>query len=289
MTALDTASPPGAPTAGESGLLRRARVEADAALAAAGVTVSSLGTAGETHRGADLFATIWQTRAMDAPLSAHLLRALQFTGGYVVGGYDGADLVAASAAFFSEGSPLELHSHITGVLPRTQGRGLGFALKLHQRAWALERGVCSITWTFDPLVRRNAAFNLRKLGARVEHYLPAFYGVMDDGINAGDEGDRLFLRWDLTARAGGGLQREEPTLVLAADEQERPIEHADGGSSVLGVGLPRDIEALRATAPAIAASWRSAVRSVLGGALADGWQVCGVGPTGAYLLERAKR
>src|SRR3712207_7442617 len=65
-----------------------------------------------------------------------------------------------------------------------------FRSKLHQRAWAIARGVHEVAWTFDPLVARNAWFNLTKLGARATEYLPNFYGPMDDGINGADESDR---------------------------------------------------------------------------------------------------
>jgi len=34
-----------------------------------------------------------------------------------------------------------------------------------------------IAWTYDPLIRRNAYFNLVKLGARPVEYLRNFYGV----------------------------------------------------------------------------------------------------------------
>ncbi len=56
-------------------------------------------------------------------------------------------------------------------------------MKLHQRAWAIARGIPVIEWTFDPLVARNAYFNIRKLGAMPVEYLPNFYGIMGDGIN----------------------------------------------------------------------------------------------------------
>ena len=43
----------------------------------------------------------------------------------------------------------------------------------------------------DPLVRRNAAFNLNALGTRAVAFHPDFYGPMGDAINAGDASDRL--------------------------------------------------------------------------------------------------
>ncbi|GAA1896234.1 hypothetical protein [Actinomadura bangladeshensis] len=41
----------------------------------------------------------------------------------------------------------------------------------------------SVIWTFDPPVRRNAHFNLAKLGARAEAYLENHYGQLPDAIN----------------------------------------------------------------------------------------------------------
>ena len=79
---------------------------------------------------------------------------------------------------------------------------MGFALKLHQRAWALSRDVTTITWTFDPLVCRNAYFNVAKLAATPAEYLPDFYGEMDDVINGSDDSDRLLVHWPLAADSG---------------------------------------------------------------------------------------
>ena len=73
-----------------------------------------------------------------------------------MGAFAGTRMVGASAGFFSAPPDPALHSHITGVAPGGQHRGIGFALKLHQRAWALARAVPVIVWTFDPLVARNA-------------------------------------------------------------------------------------------------------------------------------------
>ena len=104
------------------------------------------------------------------------MRALAHSGNYVVGLYEGDRMVGASVAFFGPPAGAPMHSHITGVLPDLQGHGLGRVLKQHQREWALARDVGHITWTFDPLVARNAHFNLRVLGARVTEYLSTTTG-----------------------------------------------------------------------------------------------------------------
>ena len=77
--------------------------------------------------------------------------------------------------------------------------GVGFALKQHQRAWGLDRDLSEMTWTFDPLVSRNARFNLTKLGAHASEYAVDFYGPMMGEMNANDQSDRLVAVWPLTS------------------------------------------------------------------------------------------
>ena len=91
------------------------------------------------------------------------------------------------------------------MLPTYAGRAVGTAIKLHQRDWALAHGGTAITWTYDPLVARNAHFNLNRLGARPERYLLDVYGELRDDLNRGDPSDRLLVRWSLkTTRSGLG-------------------------------------------------------------------------------------
>ena len=106
-------------------------------------------------------------------------------------------MLGACVGFWAAPDRPAMHSHIAGVTSAARGRDLGFALKLHQRAWALRCGVPVINWTFDPLIARNAHFNLRKLGGRPVKYAVNYYGEMPDAINAGDETDRMLLRWEL--------------------------------------------------------------------------------------------
>ena len=125
-----------------------------------------------------------------------LIRAIGHAGGYVAAAYTGEQMIGGSLGFLAR--HLEepaLHSHITGILPGVRHTGLGRTMKRHQRAWAAERGLTWVTWTFDPLVRRNAWFNLGVLGAEVHEYLVDFYGPIADSINAGDESDRLLVAW----------------------------------------------------------------------------------------------
>jgi predicted GNAT superfamily acetyltransferase len=235
-----------------------------------------------------LFEEIWQFGPGGRPITAELMLAMAHAGNYVAGAFEDGRLVGASVAFF--GADATLHSHITGVLRRP---GAGFALKQHQRRWALERGLRRITWTFDPLVRRNAHFNLAKLGARPEEYLPAFYGVMDDAINQGDEADRVLAVWPITdprveALAAGDRSLAPPpdAVVALADRDGRPAPgHADGATVLIAV--PEDIERLRRTDPGAAKAWRHAVRETLGAMLAEGRKVTGFHDKSYYVVEKA--
>ncbi|HUN24060.1 MAG TPA: hypothetical protein PK299_13105 [Anaerolineales bacterium] len=110
---------------------------------------------------------------------------------------------------------LHHHSHMAGVLPEYQDRNFATQIKFAQREAVLSQGLKRMTWTFDPLLTRNANLNLRKLGAISNTYLRNVYGELQDSFNAGGiPTDRFLLDWNLTservtARMAGQVQ---PTL-----------------------------------------------------------------------------
>ena len=169
-------------------------------------------------------------------------------------------------------------------------------LKQHQRAWALVRDLDLITWTFDPLVRRNAYFNLTKLGAEVTGYHEDFYGPMHDALNRGDESDRCVVSWHLDAarvRAAAtgaplpdpaGAAGDDAVRILEAGSAGEPVCAAVAGD-VLLAWVPEDITAMRARHPAQAQAWRAASRSTLGRALTGGYAAVGMLRSGWYVLE----
>jgi len=235
---------------------------------------------------------IWRTDGRTV-VSGELLRVFALTGSYVAGAFDGHTMLgfAVGVLGFHEGE-LELHSHVAGVHPAAQGRGVGFALKTHQRSWALGRGMTTISWTFDPLVRRNAVFNLAKLGARATDYLVDFYGQMADGVNAGQGSDRWWVRWRLDAERTSAAIAGTPAYVEVADlvADGRVLVDAEGSTGVspdgdpLACATPTDIEALRTSDPEAAVRWRHAVRDAIRDALAAGYRVEGVSADGWYRL-----
>ncbi|HEY7045384.1 MAG TPA: GNAT family N-acetyltransferase [Nocardioidaceae bacterium] len=270
---------------------------AGAAALAAGVSVRNVEDLAELEQVVTLFASIWG-RDANPPMTLELLRAFTKAGNYVGGAFEGQHLVGACVGFFHAPAEDALHSHIAGVAAGMTGRNIGFALKLHQRSWAMVRGVSEIAWTFDPLVSRNAYFNLSKLCAQPVEYLPNFYGPMLDTINGVDDSDRLLVRWRLrdpsvvAACAGRG----KPTLLadLLAAGATVGLDVGDDGAPKWGslegetvlVTVPQDIGALRDHDPAVAAQWRAAVREALAALLADGACIDGFDRTGSYVVRR---
>lgn len=252
---------------------------------------------------AELFAEVWG-RSGAPPISSDVLKALAHSGNYVVGAYQDRRLIGGLVGWLG-GDPrheLHMHSHILGVLPGRESHGLGFELKQHQRSWCLGRGVKVIEWTTDPLVRRNGYFNLTKLGARAPEYLINVYGEMRDGINAGEESDRLLIRWHLDspeAEAAAAGDAKEPDVhallaggaevVLSIGESGSPTpsplspERREGTLSL--VQVPEDIVALRREEPAVAREWRLALRDSLTKMLSAGYQITGATRDGWYVLE----
>ena len=284
---------------------RGARVawgKASAAALAAGVEMGLLLDASEARRTADLFSEVWGVAGGPAPISGDLIRALVFTGNYAAGAWAGTELVGASVAFLAlHNGRLSLHSHITGVARAARSRSVGFALKQHQRAWALSHSIPEVTWTFDPLVRANARFNLVKLRAVAVSYLVDFYGEMQDGVNAGDRSDRCAVLWDLEApqvvTASDGAQpagaapagtAPEGTVLLAVGPDDTPAV-MDAGALAVSSGpllcqVPADIVAMRVTDPGKARAWRDALGDTMGAAMAAGFVAGFVTRDGWYVL-----
>ena len=287
---------------------------------AVGVEVRTI-TAEDASEAAALLKQIWGVK----PIEPAMLISLAHTGSYAViavDGHkagapetkdrpiarrhgDGGMILGAAAGYFSQPLGKVLHSHVAGVLPGLGRPGIGRVMKLHQRAWCLDLGVTEVTWTFDPLVARNAHINITRLGADVDEYLIDFYGVMADGINSGQGSDRVVVRWHLDApyfltdpsRAGAGLppasfelgaklsRSAAPPLLTVAPDGLPAVLPATASAAVT-LAIPHDIEGMRKTNPALASAWRTALRDAMAPLLASGWRVTGFEPQTGYLVER---
>ena len=222
---------------------------------------------------AELFDQVWDVKSMVSP---EIMTASLHNGGYgsVIYIESGNMFRPVGAAFALVGRALpgligpNLHSHATGVLPEYVGKGIGEMIKRHQWNWAKENGFDTITWTFDPLVRRNAHFNVIKLGATVLGYHQNFYGELDDGINAGEQSDRVLVRWNVAG--------------VAAPQASTCVEPS---KTAVVIETPADIEQLRKTDRVQSDGWRARQRAAFESAQHAGLRVVGLSRDFSYVLD----
>lgn len=259
----------------------------DKALRHSVIRVAELTTPAQSHQGAELLRAVWHDD--NYPVPANLLLTIQHAGGYLFGAYDEAgELLGVSLGMLSNEG---LHSHITGVVSGARRRGLGYALKQHQRLWALDHGITCITWTCDPLVRRNVTFNLHALGADVVEYGVDHYGAMTDGVNRGDESDRLVFHWQLLSDRAVRAGRDRLPFVqpggrphaLIAEEGRPATGEVDGVARL--VATPPDIESLRLREAEQAKAWRFAMREAVQPALTAGGRIVGLTADGDIVVD----
>lgn len=196
-----------------------------------------------------------------------ILTALAHSGNVPYGAYQGDRLAGVVLGWLGDdGHGLHVHSHMLAALPDRRHRGIGYALKLAQRAQALDQDVHVARWTFDPLVARNAWLNLGKLGAIADGFERAFYGEMTDDINRGDRTDRLVIRWALDPEPAARPIPERLRPVLrASGDPARPapvLADAPGPEGAI-VEVPVDHPDLRRRAPELGARWRDASADAL--------------------------
>ncbi|TFD58984.1 hypothetical protein E3T39_11535 [Cryobacterium suzukii] len=245
---------------------------------------------------ADLLIQVWGTSKQGAPIPADLLRSISHAGCNVTAAYNRDGLLCGAAAAIVSPDAPSMYSLIAGVLPGLGDSGVGFALKQHQRAWALARGLTTMTWTFDPLVSRNARFNLTKLGAHASEYVENFYGVMDDEINALDESDRLVALWPLESPETVACSEGTPQIVELPELTADAVRGTgpDGQPALVEIGqdlwcrVPTDIVALRAQDPALAAAWRTGTRAIFQNAFSAGHTATAMTRTGWYRLQHSE-
>ena len=240
----------------------------------------------------------------------HTLLAASKNGGLALGAFrhdDAATEELVGLAFGFAGRDAlgpKHHSHIVGVVPETQGRGVGAALKLSQREQARAQGFDRITWTYDPLMAGNARFNLGRLGAVASRYLVDVYGEIRDELNRGLPTDRLVVDWWLadakaSARAAGRpCARPEQVGRLPEVTRSRTVDGGDRRVPVdwrhidarcVLVEIPVDLPTLKVQDPDAARAWRLLVREALIAHFAAGYQAVDafhVTSRAFYLLER---
>jgi predicted GNAT superfamily acetyltransferase/predicted GIY-YIG superfamily endonuclease len=229
----------------------------------------------EFEQVVDLEIRVWETDAREA-VPTSLLHAMANSGSIVVGAYDENRLIGMALAFPGRrDKKWLLWSHMAGVHPTYQGKGVGFGLKQFQRDWALSQGYKTIAWTFDPLQSGNANFNFRRLGVVSDIYHVDFYGHMPDGINAGLPSDRLEVTWNLSAprvKALAATQKPaehkysiENQLLKVGINKEPVLDLSliDAQQAAYLIEIPANISSLKQANPELAYEWRIALRNAL--------------------------
>ena len=211
-----------------------------------------------------------KTWVMDSvtEITPNLLQAMVHSGSYLSGAFVDGKCVGAAFAFPATTGGLHLHSHMTAVLDEYRDQGAGYALKIDQWHWAKKNKYSEISWTFDPLVSRNAKLNLIKLGVDISSYLPNFYGDMPDALNAGDESDRLMVSWK----------------VVGDYPSQRELVSTPKPNDIL-IQIPADIMAIRSSGKIENLRWRRKVREQFLQAFEKGGQVVGFSANNEYVVR----
>lgn len=240
---------------------------------------------------------VWGMTERDI-VPANLLQIIGSSGGIVLAAYDRSapkDQDGRAAVERPVGFVLGLlgrrddrlyhASHMLATVPAYRGRGIGERLKRRQRELATAQGLSLMTWTFDPLVARNAYFNLHKLGATSSMYYEDYYGAMDDQLNSGLPTDRLLVEWRLRDAAPPPPALQRASIPILADEGGTPLLRIDRlpDGAPLAVRVPADIARVKDADPDRASAWRLALRQALSWAFARGYRARDF-VDGAYVL-----
>ena len=262
----------------------------------------------EMHAIERLQSQVWPDSERDV-VPAHLLLTAAHNGGLVIGAYPDADssgtgeqgepvgFVFGFPGFYStpDGPRLKHCSHMLGVRADYRSRGLGFALKRAQWQMVRHQGLDLVTWTYDPLLSRNAYLNIARLGAVCSTYHTDLYGEMRDALNAGLPSDRFQVDWwvntqrvhhrlsskprrslDLANFLAAGARILNPSTpgdgrwAQPAEEVDLP---EDEREAVLLVELPADFLALKADDFEVARAWRYHLRKLFQGLFERGYLV----------------
>ena len=257
----------------------------------------------------ELQRTVWPGSETDL-VPVHLLVTAAQNGGLVIGAFQSGSesgeperLVGFVFGFpgledTPEGARPKHCSHMLAVHPDVRNRGLGFFLKRAQWQMVRHQGLDRITWTYDPLLSRNAHLNIAKLGAVCNTYRREVYGEMRDSLNAGLPSDRFEVDWWVrTERVNRRLSRRARLrldlahFLAASAEIVNPTQIDDrgfpdppqdlmipsdraensGDASMLLVEIPDDYLTLKENDPDLALRWRLHTRALFEDLFARGY------------------
>lgn len=239
------------------------RADAAAAADRARVVVRRITDADDAEVVTTLSDDIWGSGVM---VPTNLLRAVAMAGTPALVAERDGRAIGFALGFPALGDGYTyVHSHQVGVLAEHRAEHVGFALKMAQRADCLSVGVNEMRWTFDPMLRTHARFNLIHLGARVIEFIEHCYGSRVDNFNAGDRTDRFKVRWNLESTV------EDQANCMPSE-----------GDDV--VAIPADYHQLRRDDAAAAQAARLQVGTQLRDVFKSGKNIAGFGAQG-YVVK----
>ncbi|MDQ2891128.1 MAG: hypothetical protein M3R65_11355 [Gemmatimonadota bacterium] len=239
---------------------------------------------------------VWGAGFVDV-VSASVLQIASHIGGIVLGAFTPTGAIVGFVAGFTgfkDGRPLHW-SHMLGVREVARNAGVGRMLKERQRGELKRMGIPEMQWTFDPLVAKNAHFNLNRLGACVTEYVRDMYGNTGSMLH-GTVSDRIIVSCptniECVERSDARLtDPEDPFLTTILQPRDLARNDRSERPPKVWIEIPHDIASVIAESPGTAAMWRLAVRGHFEWALGNGYTVTGFSCDPAtsrafYKLER---
>ncbi len=222
-------------------------------------------------------------------VASEVMIVTQKYGGAVLGAFVDGDCVGFIYAFLARRHGRLIHwSHQMAVREGFRDLGIGFKMKMAHRQYALQQGLASICWTYDPLQSRNAALNIDRLGGRGEEYLPDCYGHFPSVIEKDLPSDRFVVNWKIASAAvERRLRGDRPPISTATLPLVNPTRLAgeflenrklflDLRQPRLLVEIPTNTDRMRAESLDLARRWRMETRRVFQNYSSLGYRVVGL-------------
>lgn len=250
------------------------------------IEVRQLRTHDEFVRCVELQHDVWGASFTER-VSVGMLKVVQRIGGIAAGAFeeDGRLVGFVFGLTGVEGGRLVHWSDMLAVREHLRDHGIGRRLKEFQRDTVRKLGVSRIYWTFDPLVSRNAHFNLTRLRAQVVEYVPDMYGgETNSALHRGVGTDRFIVAWDIDGAAhgvvgddaanGASPGTDAPVLNPIGDDGLPALPNVDGHvPATVRVAVPEAIEQVQSQSVESAARWRATTRRAFTWALGQGYHV----------------
>ncbi|OLS21250.1 MAG: hypothetical protein HeimC3_36710 [Candidatus Heimdallarchaeota archaeon LC_3] len=225
---------------------------------------------------ADLMQLIWNLSDREVVSTLEMRAVSRF--GILLGAFNDSEAIVGFIYALPVNNSRH-YSHMMGVDPAYQGKGIGWEMKKRHRILAIDMGVKVIEWTVDPLLPNNSRLNFGKLGCKCNKYFENYYGSTDNnvGIYSGIPTDRFLVEWYLHDKnviskmdkefeqkfnLKENLFAEYPLLnKKLINDNLKILNHLDNYSKFT-VEVPNDFQKLKHTNIELAKKWRVLFRKI---------------------------